>query len=122
MVLSSLIYLVFFLSKIFYSLQAYSRVKGARYLLVGSYLGIGNNKTKNNTTTRRSSQNRNIKVGDAFSIDLTSAPFNLSEYVHVYSETGRDPDPKTKSLILYDIPNYLSRVDFDRMKIRLRIK
>lgn len=79
-------------------------MKGARYLLVGSYLGnVG--------------KNVNIEVGSVFLINLTQPPFNLTQYVRVYHENRTEYEPK--SLILYDIPNYLRNVDFDRMKVNL---
>jgi hypothetical protein len=46
-------------------------------------------------------------------INLLGPPFNLNGYVELISEETRDK----KHLVLYDIPNYLSRVDFDRMLV-----
>lgn len=81
-------------------MKAFSRVKGAKYLLVGSHLGeYGNNK--------------NIEIGDYFPINLVGPPFNLNKYISVYNENG------PKSLILYDIPNYLRKVNFDLVKTRI---
>lgn len=87
--------------KIFDSLKTFSRSIGPRYLLVGSYV------------EEFDGSNRNIGVGDYFSINLTKPPFNLSTYVKVFPEMNAGPK---KSLILYDIPNYLSKIDFDNLK------
>ena len=85
-------------------MRAYSRVQGAKYLLVGSYFGnYGNNK--------------NIEVGNTFLINLAKPPFNLNQYVRIYHENKTEYEPK--SLILYDIPNYLSKIDFDLIKARM---
>ena len=84
--------------KIFDALKAFARVKGARFLLAGSYL-------KNNV-------NKNIKIGNWFKINLLKPPFNLNKYIEIFEEN----DGKDKSLILYDIPNYLSKIDFDQIK------
>jgi hypothetical protein len=80
------------------ALRMFGSAKGARYLLVGSYMVA---------------KNRNIKVGDCFYINLTKPPFSLTQYVEIISENV--PDSSVKHLILYDIPNYLSKVNFDLM-------
>lgn len=82
-------------------------MRGARYLLVGSF-------------QTEYSKNVNIGVGNYFRIDLRKPPFNLTGYVRVYDEISRSPTPK--SLILYDIPNYLRQIDFDSVKTQLGIK
>lgn len=93
--------------KIYYSLRAFSRVQGARFLLVGSYLEYG--------------KNDNIEIGQFTRINLITPPFNLNQYIRIYYETRTDIKDPLKSLILYDIPNYLSKVDFARMKADLKI-
>jgi hypothetical protein len=85
------------------SLQAFSSVHGARYLLVGSYILNGHN--------------RNIAVGDYFPLDLTQPPFNLNQTVEIFPENNFEDDEKY--LILYDIPNYLRFVDFNEMRTSL---
>ena len=97
-------YLIF---KVLDSLKAYSRVQGAKYLLVGSYLGIHG-------------QNKYIRVGEYFRINLIDNPFNLNKYIRIYDEYKTTYEPK--SLILYDIPNYLSKIDFDLIKARMGIQ
>lgn len=92
--------------KIFYALRAYSRIKRARFLLVGSYLG-------------KHGMNYNIKIGEYFPIDLTAEPFNLKGYMRTYDEKIMGVRPK--SIVLYDIPNYLRKFDFDALKKRLKI-
>ena len=87
-------------------MRAYSRVKGAKYLLVGSYL----DNWKNNE----------IAVGSTFLINLIEAPFNLNQYVEIFKEEANDT--VQKSLILYDIPNYLNKIDFQMLKFNLNIK
>lgn len=89
-------------------MKAFSRVKGAKYLLVGSYLGSHG-------------QNRNIQVGHFFQINLMDAPFNLTQHLRIYNEY-KDKEQEPKSLILYDIPNYLSKINFDHMKFKMGIK
>ena len=87
-------------------MRAYSRVKGAKYLLVGSYL----DNWKNNE----------IAVGSTFLINLIESPFNLNQYVEIFKEEANDS--VQKSLILYDIPNYLNKIDFQKLKFNLNIK
>ena len=89
------------------SLKAFSRVKGAKYLLVGSYLD-------------KNGFNKNIRVGEFFRINLIDSPFNLKTYIRIYDEHKSKNEPK--SLILYDIPNYLSKIDFDFLKAKISIK
>lgn len=84
--------------------MAYSNVKGARYLLVGSFQPDYSN-------------NKYIKVGEWMPIDLRKPPFNLTQFVRLYDET-----PSKKSLILYDIPNYLTKIDFSAIKSELGLK
>jgi hypothetical protein len=87
------------MEKVVNALRMFSLVPGARFLLVGSYV--------------KDSMNRNIGAGDYFSIDLTRPPFNLNNYISVISEDRLDPP--FKHLVLYDIPNYLSQIDFEKM-------
>jgi hypothetical protein len=87
------------LEKVVCALRTFSQVRAARYLLVGSYV------------TRPA--NRNIRPGEYFLIDLTRPPFNLNNYVEVKSENV--PDAATKHLLLYDVPSYLRKVDFEKM-------
>lgn len=86
--------------KVLDSLKAFSQANGTRYLLVGSYVTEG--------------YNRNIPIGRDFPIDLTKIPFNLTQTVRVYSE--KNAVDFEKHLVLYDVPNYLSKIDFDQMK------
>ena len=88
------------LLNVYEALKSFAAVKNSKYLLVGSYL---------NSTT-----NVNIAAGDYFSINLTLPPFNLDKFVEVFKETIEINSQKY--LVLYDIPNYLSKVDFDKMK------
>lgn len=88
--------------KIVNSLEAYSRVRGAKYLLVGSYFD-------------NFIENINIEIGQEFLINLTKPPFNLNKYIRIYFESNYI-GPR-KSLILYDIANYLSKVDFNKIRI-----
>ena len=88
--------------KVVRALKSFSRTKGAKYLAVGSY-------------PSRQEKNKNIAVGDFFWIDLTTSPFNLKQYVEILDE--RTPD--YKKLIVYDIQNYLSKIDFDQMEKEL---
>ena len=90
------------LSKTVDALASFSKVKGARYLLVSSYM-------KNNL-------NRNIRIGDYFPINLTIHPFNMTEYVSIFKEVNAKKGDDQKYLLLYDIPNYLSKLDFDKIK------
>ena len=83
-------------------MEAYSRVRGAKYLLVGSYFD-------------NFIENINIEIGHEFLINLTKPPFNLNKYIRIYFES-KYVGPR-KSLILYDIPNYLSKVDFNKIRI-----
>lgn len=85
------------LKKILQALKIYSLAKGAKYLLVGSYIDNG--------------FNRDIKIGDYFPIDLRKPPFGLDKYVEAYDEASNDG----KHLLLYDIPNYLSKINFDEL-------
>jgi hypothetical protein len=84
--------------KIVGALRGFSKVKGAQHLLVGSYMV---------------EKNRNIRVGDCFYINLMKPPFSLTQYIEIISENVKDET--VKHLILYDIPNYLSKVNFDLM-------
>lgn len=84
------------LINVYEALKSFSEVKNARYLLVTNYF--------------KSKKNYNINPGDFFDNNLSLPPFNL---VHLDQWTELDP---LKSLALYDIPNYLSKVDFDKIK------
>jgi hypothetical protein len=84
--------------KTFDALNIFAKAKGAKYLLVGSYLS-----TK---------KNKHISIGSFYPINLLEHPFNLTGYVEIYDEH----DDEGKSLILYDIPNYLSKIDFIESK------
>ena len=90
------------LEKVIDALKIFSKTSGAKYLLVGSYL-------------EEVDENRNIQTGDYFAINLMKQPFNLNEYVEIFNEQV----PHKKYLILYDIQNYLSKIDFDLMKTKL---
>ena len=90
------------LEKVIDALKIFSRTSGAKYLLVGSYL-------------EEVDENRNIKTGDYFAINLMKQPFNLNKYVEIFNEQVAHK----KYLILYDIQNYLSKIDFDLMKTKL---
>lgn len=77
----------------------------ARYLLLGSYDGVGNT---------------NIRIGDYFGINLREHPYNLDEGVlHVYREhTPQDPlhlNEPEKLLLLFS-GKYLMDVDFNQMR------
>jgi len=82
------------------TLKAFASATGSRYLLIGSYL---DSKTPN----------KNIDIGDYFPINLKLPPFSLIQYIEVFHEE------KDKYLILYDVENYLSKIDFDLMKKNL---
>lgn len=86
------------LLNVYEALRSFATAPNARYLLVGSYL--------------KSRQNSKINMGGYFDINLTLHPFNLASYVEQYSEVG----DHQKFLVLYDIQNYLSKVDFEKMK------
>lgn len=90
------------LSRIIDSLRLFSQVKGARYLLVSSYLS---NQT-----------NRNIRIGDYFPINLAVHPFNMTKYLAVFREVNANVKNDQKYLLLYDIPNYVGKLDFELMK------
>jgi hypothetical protein len=90
----SLMHLPF--AKAIAALRMFASTRGVQYLLIGSYLN---------------GQNKNINIGEWYPIKLTDPPFNLRQYVEVFDEEGED----TKQLILYDVRNYLSKVDFDQM-------
>lgn len=87
--------------RIINALKLFSSVKGAKYLLVSSYV-------------KKIDRNENIIDGDGFQFDAIKPPFNLVNYTAIYSEDIQD-DPKY--LVLYDIPNYLSKVDFHKMHL-----
>jgi len=89
------------LFNVYQVLKSFANVKNAKYLLVGSYLN--------------STRNRNIVAGDYFSINLFKPPFNLNQYVEIFKE--KNDNLYQKYLILYDIPNYLRKIDFEKMKI-----
>lgn len=83
---------------IFDTLASFASTKGVRYLLVGSYAA-------------NVSQNRPIQIGDRFELDLTKPPFNLTDYEQIFHE-----DWQNRTLILYDVPDYLSNFDFESIK------
>jgi hypothetical protein len=83
------------LVKVADALKQFSRTGKARYLLAGSYVKTG--------------QNKNINIGDYFTVDLTKHPFGLNQTVEIFDEKV----PDLKHLVLYDIKNYLSKVNFD---------
>ena len=85
--------------KIVGALRVFASVKGAKYLLAGSYVKSGY-------------PNRNINIGEWFEIDLLKPPFNLKNYTELFNEVHDN-----KHLILYDIPNYLSKIDFDKLLV-----
>jgi len=80
---------------VYQMLKSFADVNNAKYLLVGSYLDDIQN--KNN-----------------FLINLSKPPFNLDQYIEIFKEKNDDLDQKY--LILYDIPNYLSKVNFEKIK------
>ncbi len=83
------------------ALKNFATTKNAKYLLAGSYLS--------------NKKNYYIRIGDFYQINLLEYPFNLKGYAEIFDEK----DDEGKSLILYDIPNYLSKIDFDKIKISL---
>jgi hypothetical protein len=85
------------------ALNIFAKAKGAKYLLVGSFLS-----TK---------KNNYISIGSFYRINLLEHPFNLTGYVEIHNEH----DDEGKSLILYDIPNYLSKIDFKGIKKSLNL-
>ena len=88
------------LAKVVDALKMFARTKGTRYLLVGSYLESAN-------------PNQNTHIGGYFDIDVTRSPFNLVQFVETYIEKR---DQHKKYLVLYDVKNYLSKIDFDLIK------
>ena len=86
------------LDKVINALEIFSKSKGSKYLAVGSYV--------------KSSSNKNIKVGEYFPIDLTRAPFNLGQYIELIDEKTKD----LKHIVLYDIPGYLSKIDYNLIR------
>jgi hypothetical protein len=87
------------LEKVINALEMFSISKGSKYLAVGSYV-------------KSTSPNNNIKVGAYFPVNLLKPPFNLTEFVEIIDEKT----PDLKYLILYDIPGYLSKVDFNLIR------
>jgi hypothetical protein len=98
------------LLKVVDALEKFANAENARYLLVGSYLeiGIGEIASKIN--------NKNIRTGDMFTINLTQAPFYLEKYEQKYKEGY---DGWQKYLVLYDIPRYLKQIDFESMRKKI---
>jgi hypothetical protein len=88
--------------KIFNSLIAFTQVADARYLLVSSYVTFG--------------VNENIRDGDYFPLNLIKPPFNLTDYIEIFYEDKDSPVEFKKNLLLYDIPNYLKKIDLEGMK------
>lgn len=62
-----------------------------------------------------STSNKNIAIGDYYAINLKLPPFSLTQYVEIFHEND------DKYLILYDIQNYLSKIDFDLMKNNVKM-
>ena len=87
------------LDKVINALEIFSKSKGSKYLAVGSYV-------------KSTLPNNNIKVGSYFPVNLFKPPFNLTEYIEILDEQT----PDLKHLILYDIPGYLSKVDFSLIR------
>ena len=87
---------------VYEALKSFATANNSRYLLVGSYL--------------ENKKNIQIKPGEYFDINLTLPPFNLDKYEEQYREAIFDYKLDKKFLILYDIPNYLSKIDFEKMK------
>jgi hypothetical protein len=83
------------LVKVADALKQFSRTEEARYLLAGSYVKTG--------------RNSNINIGNYFAVDLRKPPFGLDQTVEIFDEKV----PDSKHLVLYDIKNYLSKVNFD---------
>lgn len=75
----------------------------ASYLLIGSYESEDGN----------TAMNRNVAIGEYFSINLLQQPFNLPEPLARYSEGRYDGEPE-KHLYLYRIAD-LGKVDFASM-------
>ena len=84
------------LISIYEALRSFAYAPNARYLLVGSYMN--------------SNRNQNITVGQYFENNLSLLPFNLT-HMEEYKEVDN-----IKFLVLYDIPNYLRKVNFEKMK------
>ena len=83
------------------TLENFSRTKGSKYLLIGSYF--------------KENANSMIKIGEYFPVNLIKPPFNLTMVMHVYDENVKHK----KYLYLYDIPNYLRYVNFDSIRKEL---
>lgn len=67
------------------------KASGARYLLVGSYIG-------------GATSNRDIAAGDYYPIDLTKAPFNVQQPKEIIDEGVVDPiTGDRKHLLLYEV-------------------
>ena len=92
------------LGKAIDALEMFSK-STARFLLLGSYLGTDG-------------KNALIEVGDYYSIDVTTDPFLLTGYQHLYHEHTRDIQNEVdKHLLLFSV-TYLKNVDFTAMRKR----
>ena len=81
---------------------------GARFLLIGSYLGSGG-------------ENKLIQAGDYYDINLTVDPFSLTSYQHQYHEHTRDfIDEIDKHLLLFPVA-YLQSLDYKAMRERANL-
>ena len=95
------------LGKAIDALEMFSK-STARFLLVGSYLGTDG-------------QNKLIEMGDYYSIDITTEPFLLTGYQHLYHEHTRELQNEVdKHLLLFSI-TYLKNVDFKAMRTRASV-
>lgn len=86
------------LVKVVSALEQFSRVKSAKYLLIGSYTSI------------KEDGNKNIVIGDYFPINLLLPPFSLDKYVNIFDEK----DEYGKHLILYKM-SYFRTINFEKM-------
>jgi hypothetical protein len=82
--------------KILNTLQNIGNTKGAKYLLTTSYSGV-----------RR---NRISDLEKYHPLNFLITPFNLSDYVYI------SPGAGNRMFVLYDIPNYLSKINFKSIK------
>lgn len=84
--------------KIFDTLNVIANTKQAKYFLTSIY---------------NVNYNRNLDNGKFRRVNLLIHPFNLTKYVDIFQVN------KNKMFILYDIPNYLSKIDFESIKNKL---
>lgn len=92
--------------KIINALENFSQTSNVKYLLVGTY--------------KNADQNKNIGPGGVFLINLFKKPFELTNYVDIYEEKF-DTIEGTKFLVLYDVQNYLKKVDFNEMRRKAQL-